>query len=131
MYGRYGIDSLSKFILAAYIAVALTNLILSFFDFWTTGRFVFYAAELALIALFFFRAFSKNIYKRSAENRKYCELKTKFKAFTNMQKCKWRDRKTHVYKKCPNCKAALRLPRKKGKHTVCCPKCKKDFEVNI
>lgn len=28
-----------------------------------------------------------------------------------------------MYKKCPNCRQKIRLPLKKGKHTVKCPKC--------
>ena len=37
----------------------------------------------------------------------------------------------HVYKKCPHCRAQLRLPRKKGEHDVCCPRCKVTFSVKI
>ena len=37
----------------------------------------------------------------------------------------------HVYKKCPNCRAVLRLPRRKGRHTTICPKCKKEFRVYV
>ncbi|MFR2916862.1 MAG: hypothetical protein ACLTKQ_08005 [Acutalibacteraceae bacterium] len=44
---------------------------------------------------------------------------------------KWAFRKTHVFKKCPGCKAVLRLPRKKGKHTVNCPHCHKNFTVHV
>ena len=44
---------------------------------------------------------------------------------------KWTFRKTHVFKKCPGCKAVLRLPRKKGKHTVNCPHCHKNFTVHV
>ena len=34
-----------------------------------------------------------------------------------------------MYKKCIHCKTVLRLPLKKGVHTVKCPNCKKRFEV--
>ena len=34
-----------------------------------------------------------------------------------------------MYKKCPKCKQKLRLPLKKGIHTVKCPNCKEKFEV--
>ena len=34
-----------------------------------------------------------------------------------------------MYKKCPNCKQKIRLPLKKGKHTVKCPNCSYKFEV--
>ena len=39
--------------------------------------------------------------------------------------------RTHIYKKCPNCHAVLRLPRRKGKHTTVCPNCSKEFKVRV
>ena len=39
--------------------------------------------------------------------------------------------KCHVYRKCPNCKAVLRLPNKVGKHTTVCPRCNKEFKVRV
>lgn len=33
----------------------------------------------------------------------------------------------HKYMKCPHCKAQLRLPKGKGKISVTCPVCKKEF----
>ena len=50
---------------------------------------------------------------------------------TLLQKSKHRDRKTHVFRKCPACKSVLRLPRQKGKHTVRCPRCQHRFDVKI
>lgn len=35
------------------------------------------------------------------------------------------------YATCPNCKATLRLPRQRGKHTVRCPRCNNRFGINI
>jgi len=32
---------------------------------------------------------------------------------------------------CPNCRATIKLPRKKGKHTCTCPKCRVDFKVKV
>ena len=34
-----------------------------------------------------------------------------------------------MYKKCPKCKQKIRLPLKKGEHTVKCPKCGNRFDV--
>ena len=34
-----------------------------------------------------------------------------------------------MYKKCPKCKQKIRLPLKKGKHTVKCPNCGNSFDV--
>ena len=42
-----------------------------------------------------------------------------------------RDRKTHVYRTCPVCKSALRLPRTSGEHGVNCPACHGHFMVRI
>lgn len=39
--------------------------------------------------------------------------------------------KDHVYRICPSCKANIRLPKKKGTHTVRCPRCGVLFEVKI
>ena len=74
---------------------------------------------------------SRNVYKRQEENRKFLKLFEKPKKFFELQKCKRRDRKTHVYKKCPSCKNNLRLPKVKGKHTAVCPCCKTRFDVKI
>ena len=65
------------------------------------------------------------------ENEKFIQIMDKPKRFFNLQKCKHRDRKTHVYRKCPSCKNNLRLPKEKGKHTVACPCCKHRFDVKI
>ena len=45
------------------------------------------------------------------------------KGFFVLRKNKFRDRKTHVYRKCPHCKAQIRLPKVKGEHKCACPKC--------
>ena len=124
-YGRYGGDTLNKFLLAVYIIVVLTMNILSlFFDSPIFGLIytVSSVTLLGLIILIFYRILSKNIAKRRLENERFC-------GFFKLRRNKFRDRKTHVYRKCPSCKAVLRLPKAKGKHFVVCPRCKNRFEV--
>ena len=67
--------------------------------------------------------------KRSKENKKYLEIVGKIRGYFDYQKKKYKDRNTHMYKKCPKCRQKLRLPLKKGIHTVKCPSCKEKFEV--
>ncbi len=122
MYGRYGADHLGR----ALIWISLAFSILGMF--WLDW---FSLISLALLIWMLCRMFSKKPYKRQKENAVYLRLTAKPKNWFKLQKNKRRDRKTHAYKKCPHCKATLRLPKKKGKHTVCCPKCRKDFEVKI
>ena len=121
MYGRYGVDQLNRALLWGYLICAILAIFLS----------PFYIVSLLMMIWMFFRIFSKNIYKRQMENQKYLKISGKIKGWFRLQKNKFKERKTHRYRTCPYCKATLRLPNKKGKHTVCCPKCRKDFEVRI
>lgn len=128
MYGRYGGDTLNKVYLWIYVAVVLVYYVVSLFipnDAIKLGAMVtlgYWLISTFLIVLIFFRIFSKNIAKRRRENEKFCGF---FKLIRN----RFRDRKTHVYRKCPKCKVVLRLPKAKGKHTVVCPRCRERFEV--
>lgn len=133
MYGRYGavagIDSFGFFLF-------ILNLVFSFAGvFFGTvfGSKLIYLILSVLSSVCFwfmiFRFFSRNIYGRSKENSKFKEIWRKVKSFLKLQKDRIKDRKTHVYKKCPKCKAVLRLPKKKGKHSVVCPRCSNRFDV--
>ena len=122
MYGRYGTDTLSKVLLYVYFAFVLICTIVSIFVRSIWFSLFYYVVASALIVWMFSRMFSKNIAARKRENDKFC-------GFFRLRKNKFRDRKTHVYRKCPACKAVLRLPKAKGKHFVVCPRCKNRFEV--
>lgn len=127
MMGRYGADELYFFIIALGFVLFIINIFITH----PIASYVMTAVEFALLGLATFRVFSKSIYKRQQENQKFLKLIEKPKNHINLQKCKVRDRKTHVYKKCPSCKNNLRLPKQKGKHTVVCPCCKNRFDVRI
>ncbi|MBQ8474987.1 MAG: hypothetical protein IJ499_04935 [Clostridia bacterium] len=126
MWGRYGIDGL-------YYGLFVTYLIL-----WAV-QYVFYSYRwlkgiasllgLAVLVFMVFRVFSKNIPRRRKENEVFMRFWVKLKNFFVLQKNKIRDFKSFTYKKCPHCKAVLRLPRKKGTHSVVCPKCRERFSV--
>ena len=87
--------------------------------------------EYLLLAWTIFRALSKNTYRRSIENGKFTAFWERLKRFFKLQKNKIRDRKTHVYRKCPHCKTVLRLPKIKGSHGVTCPRCSSRFDVKV
>ena len=123
MYGRNGNDKLNQALFWVYFTLLLVNIFLNSIILWVI--------ELLFVALYMFRFLSRNIYRRQAENRKFLKIWNKFTGFFKLQKNKFRDRKTHVYRKCEHCRATLRLPKKKGKHTVRCPQCNKTFSVKI
>lgn len=121
MIGRYGTDELYLFLFTICFIILMINTFMN--------SIILRIIELILIIIIFYRFLSKNKYKRTKENKKYLELKDKVKKEFNYIKMRYNDRNTHMYKKCPNCKQRVRLPLKKGKHTVKCPNCKNKFEV--
>ena len=123
MMGRYGIDRLYYFLMAVCFILIVINIFVS--SIWIS------LIETLLIGYAIYRVMSKNIYKRQQENEKFTKIADKPKKFLNLQKCKKRDKATHVYKKCPSCKSNLRLPKEKGEHTVVCPCCKHRFSIKI
>ena len=122
MYGRYGSDTLAKVMLyVCLIWMIVANIVALFVDsVWFSVA--YYLITTAMIVWMFFRMFSRNVAARRRENERFC-------GFFKLRRNKFRDRKTHVYRKCHACGAVLRLPKAKGKHFVVCPRCNKRFEV--
>lgn len=130
MYGRYGADTLYWFSFGVILFLWILRVIFSALGFWFVS-YVLSTLSTVVLVLAVFRFMSKNVYKRSAENRKFLQIFGKIKGKFTLMRDKYRDRKTHVFKKCPSCKATLRLPKKPGEHTVRCPKCSNRFDVKI
>ncbi len=119
MVGRYGgNDALNKFLLWGYLIILFVGALSGLEWLWYVG-FVAFAYNI-------FRMFSRNIAARQKENAAFLRLKTRVAVFFR----RLFDRK-HAYRACPHCKAQLRLPKKRGVHTVGCPKCGRDFKVKI
>lgn len=119
MIGRYGVDSLSKFMLG-------TAVILLVFAMGFRNNFLNTLACL-LVLLCYFRMFSRNYQKRAEENQKFLELKGKATTFLKREKEYFEQRKTHHIYKCPSCKQKIRVPKGKGKICITCPKCHTEF----
>lgn len=118
MIGRYGSDEFSRFMLI----VALIFMVLSMF---LDGP--FYLLAMALLIYCYFRMFSRNTYKRYAENEKYLEIKNNITGFFQREKAHAGQLKDYRFFKCPNCKQKVRVPKGKGKIKIHCPKCSTDF----
>lgn len=120
MYGRYGSDQLNMAILVAAVLVSLTNSVLTVFLRESTVYSGIVAPILSVIVYglliySFFRMFSRNIYKRQRENRRFTQLWMRLKDRNNR------------YFRCPNCKQTVRVPRGRGKICIRCPKCGEKF----
>lgn len=115
MYGRYGLDTLSYVLMGAYFVIYVIS---SF-----TKSPVLVLLSLAVLIWCLFRILSRNIARRRKENDAFLRVFRWLKrSFTD------RDRK---YVRCPNCRATLRLPRRRGKHTATCPACGSAVPVRI
>jgi len=123
MYGRYGMDQLSKFL--SYIGLIL--LVLSAFLGQNVRSAVLIIAVL-VIAVTYYRTFSKKLDKRRAENLRFMNLKKPVSDSVKLRRDMWTQRKEFKFFKCPSCKAVLRVPKGKGKIRVVCKKCGTAFE---
>ncbi len=115
MQGRYGFDEISYILLGVSL---IFSLISNFDKLW-----FFYFIALIPVGFAVYRSLSRNITARISEREKYLVLAEPIKSFLKLQRNKYRDRDTHRYFKCKNCKATLRVPVGKGKIAITCPKC--------
>ena len=125
LMGRYGHDHLNLFIMV----VSLLFGIVTFFTY-GIGDLICSILQLMFLAVWMMRAFSRNFYKRRAENTVFLRLWGKVKGFFRPVKAffaRMADR-SHRYFKCPKCKARLRVPRGRGKITITCPRCRNTFD---
>lgn len=122
MYGRYGMDSLGRFTM-------ITTLILILLNYFTDSRLIPLLSWAGII-LTYFRMFSKNINKRSAENQQFLDRTYKIRRWFYTQKNILGQKKTHHIYKCPSCRQKIRVPKGKGRIEIRCPKCNTTFIKN-
>ena len=123
MYGRYGVDTLYIFLLVVYFVLFFVNCFVS--------SFVISILSWMILGYALFRSMSKNYAKRRRENEVFLKLYRPVKSEVILLKDRIKDFRTARYRKCPHCHITIKLPNKKGKHTVVCPKCRERMNVNI
>lgn len=127
MQGRYGNDKFNNFLYIVFLVLWFINIFV-----WNrTASLVIDLLMLTVIAYALFRALSRNINKRSLENRTFTKIFDSVKNRVTLTQKKFRDRKEFRYIKCPVCKAQLRVKNKKGNHVVRCPRCGSEFDKKI
>ena len=111
MQGRYGNDKLNTTLLVVGVGASVLSMLLPF----KYVKIVLWVISYLLLVLAILRAFSRNVYKRYQENRRFLQL---------MEQTRDKD---HKYYKCPRCRQPVRVPRGKGKISITCPKCREKF----
>ncbi len=125
MAGRNGSDQLSRFV----SVVACIALVVSMFLDADARMAIWFLAILGVIYVYF-RVFSRNVYKRRAENEKYLRATASMRGYFRGLRERWRQRRDYRFFRCPSCRTLLRVPRGKGKIKVVCRKCGTSFIRN-
>lgn len=125
MVGRNGSDQLSRFV----SIVACVALVISMFMDTDARMAIWFLAILGVIYVYF-RVFSRNVYKRRAENEKYLHATANIRGYFKGLRERWRQRRDYRFFRCPSCRTMLRVPRGKGKIKVVCRKCGTSFIRN-
>ena len=123
LQGRYGNDGLNVFLLVVCVLLLVTAMF-----FRGTVSYILRGAALLVLILNFLRTFSRNREKRARENAVFTRIISGVRSFFIRQFNRIKYIKTYRYRKCPGCRNHLRLPYKKGTHTV---KCGKSFDVRL
>lgn len=138
MRGRRGWDQLGFFLVIASLIIELA------------GRFmrmgIVYYAGLALFFYAMYRALSRNLAAREAENQKYLQMTNRFRNWRYFRQQKRQGTYTYTqneqqrngahgstiyaYYYCPACKQQVRIPAGKGSVMVTCPRCGEKFKAN-
>ncbi len=127
-WGRNGIDAMYYGLFVVFLLLWVIQTVFSRNE--IVSAIIGFLSSLVLVYMFF-RVLSRNLAARRRENQIFLSVFARVKNFFVLQKNKIKDRKYFIYRKCPSCKANLRLPKKKGEHTVKCPKCSNRFEVRV
>lgn len=114
MSGRYGPDQLN---MAMLILAVILTIVASI-----TRLGLLNVLSYIMLILCFIRMLSRNLTARRRENDKFLKywwpIRTKLQNLFD---------KNYRFFKCPACRCTLRVPRRKGKIQVTCPKCGERF----
>jgi len=123
MTGRYGVDEFSRFL----NMTAMLSLVLSVL--FNNGLSVFFLLlSFGSLIWNYIRMFSRNTYKRRAENNAYLTIRYNLTRKVSGLKQRMQQKKYYRFYKCPKCGITTRVPKGKGKIRITCPKCGEIFQ---
>lgn len=123
MIGRYGADQLGRFLSIVIVILAAVSFFIRSYWFGSLIRSVL----IILLAILYFRIFSRNITRRSQENNAYIRLHFQVSERLKGWRFHLEERRRYKIFSCPGCKQKIRIPRNHGKVSIRCPKCGHDF----
>lgn len=123
MAGRCGVDQLNRFLTFLVLVMMIIAVVFNK----TAMASVLWTLSLFVLIILYARMFSRNLYKRNAENNSYMKLRMSVTGWFEMLGIRWRQRKDYKFFTCPACRTTLRVPRHKGKINIVCKKCGNSF----
>lgn len=119
MRSRYGMDSLSSFLIWTGIIFMLIDC------FANTG--IFYTIGIVCVIYAYVRVFSKKYEKRTAQNKWFLDHTLGIRSiFIRIKKDRQAGKEYKVFN-CRKCHQMIRVPKGKGKIQISCPKCGNTF----
>lgn len=119
MYGRYGVDKLSKHVVFAALPLWIAAMVFRLR--------ILQLPAVVLIVCGYYRIFSRNTAKRYRELCAYEKFLGKIKGFPAKMKRSAAERREYRIFKCPSCGQKLRIPRGHGAVEISCRKCRAVF----
>lgn len=119
MYGRYGMDGFSNFLVGLGVVLVILD------AFFRTG--VLNLLAWAVIIFAYTRIFSRNHARCIAQNHWFYSHTKGIREFFMRQRAHVQIRKTHHIYACPKCHQKIKIPKGKGNIMITCPKCHNEF----
>ncbi len=138
MYGRYGADDLYRFLMVLFWVTWLAEIIavtvIPEGVAKSVAEAVFAVFLVSIVVWSTYRMISKNIYKRRRENERYLMARGVARRLfcgntSRKTRSGNRDDYAYIFRDCTKCGCTLRLPRRRGKHSVKCPRCSHSFFI--
>ena len=123
MAGRYGVDEFNR----CLNTTALITLVLSIL-FKGVLSMLFWLLAIVALVFSYFRMFSRNTYRRRAENNAYLTLRYNLTRKFSGLKQRMQQKKYYRFYTCPRCGVTTRVPKGKGTIRITCPKCGEIFQ---
>lgn len=125
MMGRYGQDELNRVLsIAGLVVLVISIVVLRFVPILSN---VLWIIAIALIVICYYRMFSRDIARRSAENQKFLNFRYSLAVKKQRKAEMAAQSKDFKFFKCPKCGVYNRIPKGKGKIEITCPKCGEKF----
>lgn len=123
MAERNGVDAIAMVLFGLYLAAGAVNIFLRL----TALR----IAMLVIVVLLFARVLARASDRRREENAAFLRFFRGLGGRFRLLRERFRQRRTHRFRRCPRCHATVRIPRRRGKVTIVCPRCGTEFRRHL